>query len=164
MEERPYVSKKTLPNGKIVFEGFCIDLLNKLSEDLNFDYQISLVADGKYGDRINGTKEWDGLVGEILKGEFDAAVAPITITANRLEVVDLTDPFLQLGISMLMRIPEDSKSSFSILSFFWPLSSSVWIYWMIASIITVFIAVTVAIISPKESSKTFNIPVSFEID
>ncbi|KAE9549807.1 hypothetical protein FO519_006988 [Halicephalobus sp. NKZ332] len=158
IEERPYVSKKVLTNGKIVFEGFCVDLLNKLSEDLNFDYQISIVADGKYGDRINGTKEWDGMIGEVLKGEFDAAVAPITVTANRLEVVDFTDPFLQLGISMLMRIPEDSKSSFSILSFFWPLSSSVWIYWVISTIITVFVAVIVSIISPKECSKTFDIP------
>uniref|UniRef100_A0AC34RF31 Uncharacterized protein n=1 Tax=Panagrolaimus sp. JU765 TaxID=591449 RepID=A0AC34RF31_9BILA len=158
IEERPYVIKKTLPNGRVIYEGFCIDLLNRLSEDLNFEYKLTIVADGRYGDRINGTKEWDGMIGEILKGEADAAVAPITVTANRLEVVDFTDPFLQLGISMLMRIPEDHKASNSILSFFSPLSWNVWAFLILVTILSVFAVVTVTILSPTEDSKIFNGP------
>ena len=50
------------------------------------------------------------------------AVAPMTVTAGRLEVIDFTDPFLQLGISMLMRQPKQ-ESSASLTSFLWPLSA-----------------------------------------
>lgn len=55
------------------------------------------------------------------------AVAPITVTAGRLEVIDFTDPFLQLGISMLMRTP-NQKSSYSLTSFLLPLSARYFFY------------------------------------
>lgn len=149
--------RKILPNGRVVYEGFCIDLLNRLAHDLNFEYKLTIVPDGKYGEPINGTKDWDGLIGEILKGEATAAVAPITVTAGRLEVVDFTDPFLQLGISMLMKIPDDdNKASSSFLSFLLPLSPSVWMYWAFVTIFSVLAVPTIAILSPSESAEKFN--------
>uniref|UniRef100_A0A7E4VW39 Glutamate receptor ionotropic, kainate 2 n=1 Tax=Panagrellus redivivus TaxID=6233 RepID=A0A7E4VW39_PANRE len=157
IEERPYVIRKNLPNGATVLEGFCIDLLDRLSHDLNFEYKLTIMPDGKYGDQVNGTKEWDGLIGELLKGEADAAVAPITVTAHRLEVVDFTDPFLQLGISMLMRIPDEHKTSSSFLSFLWPLSPSIWMYWCLVSVGSVLAVTTSAILSPREPSRKFAI-------
>uniref|UniRef100_A0A914YWZ5 Uncharacterized protein n=1 Tax=Panagrolaimus superbus TaxID=310955 RepID=A0A914YWZ5_9BILA len=157
IEEKPYVMRKTLPNGRIIYEGFCIDLLNRLAHDLNFEYKLTIVPDGKYGEPINGTKDWDGLIGEILKGEATAAVAPITVTAGRLEVVDFTDPFLQLGISMLMKIPDDdNKASSSFLSFLLPLSPSVWMYWAFITVFSVLAVTTIAILSPHESAGQFN--------
>lgn len=60
--------QKTLPNGRIIFEGFCVDLLDKLAENLDFEYKINIVKDGKYGEQINGTYKWNGMIGEILSG------------------------------------------------------------------------------------------------
>ncbi|KAI1729782.1 ligated ion channel l-glutamate- and glycine-binding site domain-containing protein [Ditylenchus destructor] len=165
--EKPYVMEKISlssssdPTGKVVYEGFCIDLLNRLSYDLNFEYQLSIVADGKYGDELRenstgeGTGRWNGMIGEILRQEADVAVAPITVTAGRLEVVDFTNPFLQLGISMLMRQPDEKPSSF--LSFLWPLSPTVWVYSAVVTICTALSMVAVSVLSPSESSHVFNI-------
>ncbi|NXD46039.1 NMD3A protein, partial [Copsychus sechellarum] len=39
--------------------GYCIDLLEKLAEDMNFDFDLYIVGDGKYGAWKNG--HWTGL-------------------------------------------------------------------------------------------------------
>lgn len=70
VEEKPYTHKKSsrTGTGDIEYEGFCIDLLNKLSERLGFEYKIQIVSDGKYGEQLNGTDQWDGMIGELLNG------------------------------------------------------------------------------------------------
>ncbi|CCD67907.1 Glutamate receptor ionotropic, kainate 2 [Caenorhabditis elegans] len=156
IHEKPYVIEKIMPDGRIKHEGFCVDLLDKLAEMLHFNYTLKIVKDNKYGERKNGTDEWDGMIGEILRGDADMAVAPITVTATRLEVIDFTDPFLQLGISMLMRQP-NPKSSSSLTRFLWPLSASVWTFSAIATVITALLVTVAAVLSPKESTAEFKI-------
>lgn len=68
-------------NTNAQFEGFCIDLLHELSNDLGlflllislifllfvgFTYTIHVVRDNQYGNSINGT--WNGMIGEIIHG------------------------------------------------------------------------------------------------
>lgn len=45
-------------------EGYCIDLLNKLADEMGFSYQLHLVPDGQYG--ILTENGWTGLVKELL--------------------------------------------------------------------------------------------------
>lgn len=83
IEEAPYVIKKVLPNGKVgflqplyhlfqfVYEGFCIDLISRLAFSLRFQYQINIVKDGRYGEKLSEHNDWDGMVGEILRGVSD---------------------------------------------------------------------------------------------
>jgi len=53
--------------GMALWEGYCIDLLKKLSELMNFDYEIDPPANGEFGKRYpNGT--WDGMVGDLAMG------------------------------------------------------------------------------------------------
>jgi ionotropic glutamate receptor len=53
--------------GKALWEGYCIDLLQKLSELMGFDYEIVPPANGEFGKRYpNGT--WDGMVGDLAMG------------------------------------------------------------------------------------------------
>ncbi|CAI5453929.1 unnamed protein product [Caenorhabditis angaria] len=156
IHEKPYVIEKIMPDGRIKYEGFCVDLLDKLAEMLHFDYTLKIVKDNKYGERINGTDQWDGMIGEILRNDVDMAVAPITVTATRLEVIDFTDPFLQLGISMLMRQP-DQKSSSSLTSFLWPLSANVWTFSAFATVLTAILVTVAAFLSPKESTMEFSV-------
>lgn len=49
------------------WQGFCIDLLNYISRDLNFSYTINLVPDSTYGNSkiIDGEEVWDGMVKEL---------------------------------------------------------------------------------------------------
>ena len=53
-------------DGDDEFEGFIPDLLEHLSRRVGFRYEISLVADGKYGDRMVSGR-WNGMVGELTR-------------------------------------------------------------------------------------------------
>lgn len=49
------------------YEGYCMELTDKLADVLDFDFKVELVKDGKYGSRLqDGT--WDGMVGTLLRG------------------------------------------------------------------------------------------------
>jgi len=53
--------------GMVLWEGYCIDLLLKLSQLMDFDYEIVPPANGEFGKRYpNGT--WDGMVGDLAMG------------------------------------------------------------------------------------------------
>lgn len=52
--------------GKDLFEGFCIDLLHRISELAGFDYRIELVPDGKYGVFDFESGEWNGMVRQLI--------------------------------------------------------------------------------------------------
>ena len=54
----------------------------------------------------------------------DIAIAPMTITSEREEVVDFTKPFLSLGISIMIQKPDGAP--YSVFSFMDPLSYEIW--------------------------------------
>ncbi|WAQ98649.1 GLRK-like protein [Mya arenaria] len=62
---------KTMPKpvcGRELFTGFCMDLADAVSRELNIKFNVCLVKDGKYGEELeNGT--WNGLLGEVLRQE-----------------------------------------------------------------------------------------------
>lgn len=54
-------------NGNPIWEGYCIDMIQKLAEDLDFDYELVVPKKGTFGKRIAFNK-WDGLVGDLMTG------------------------------------------------------------------------------------------------
>lgn len=61
------------------FEGFCVDLLKLLRDRIpDFNYAIQLNSQNKYGVK-QPDGSWDGLVGDLLRGDADVAVASLTI-------------------------------------------------------------------------------------
>lgn len=54
--------------GNARYEGFCIDLLKDVAHLVGFHYTISIVQDGKYGVEDPETKQWNGIVRELLDG------------------------------------------------------------------------------------------------
>ena len=66
--------------------------------------------------RNKETGEWNGLIGELVKGEVDIAVAAMTVTSEREEVIDFVSPyFAQSGISIISRKPVRPRSLFKFL-------------------------------------------------
>ena len=59
--------------------------------------QVSLQEDGRYGALDENTGRWSGMIGSVMSGSADLAVADITQTAMRESVVDFTVPFDQVG-------------------------------------------------------------------
>ena len=57
--------------------------------------------------------------------EADIAIAPLTISSQRERVVDFSKPFMQLGISIMIKRPEKQKPG--VFSFMDPLDVKVWL-------------------------------------
>ncbi|KAL7057809.1 hypothetical protein AAHC03_016425 [Spirometra sp. Aus1] len=133
------------------WKGYCVDLLELISKDVGFNFTIQVAKDRNYGSLRtgpDGKEYYDGMVGEVLRGEADMAVAGLTITYDREKVLDFSTPFMTLGGSLLFTRPKSQKPS--IFSFLQPLSPTVWAY-----VITTYVGVSlglfiVARLSPYE--------------
>ncbi|XP_007237596.2 probable glutamate receptor isoform X1 [Astyanax mexicanus] len=132
-------------------EGYCMDLLSELAKKLGFKYKVHLVKDGSYG-RLDESGNWNGMIGEVVRGEADLAVAPLTLTAAREKAVGMTKPYMQTGISILMRrdITSEDSSMFDFLS---PFSGETWFGILVAYILTAVCICVVARVSPCEWSQ-----------
>lgn len=60
----------------------------------------------------------------------DMAVAPLTITLKRENVVDFTKPFMDVGISIMIKKPEIEKPG--VFSFMKPFSIQIWMFIVLA--------------------------------
>ncbi|KAF1768377.1 hypothetical protein GCK72_000189 [Caenorhabditis remanei] len=106
----------------------------KIANILKFTYTIQKVRDNAYGSKESNGK-WSGMVGELQRGDADLAVASLTISYGRSEVIDFTKP----------RITDSDWFKFMD-----PLSTQVWIM-TFASYFVVSIAIwIIAKISPYE--------------
>ncbi|XP_069392466.1 glutamate receptor ionotropic, NMDA 3B [Paralichthys olivaceus] len=103
--------------------GYCIDLLEKLAEDMGFTFDLYIVGDGKYG-ALSGTGRWTGLVGDLLGGTADMAVSSFSINSARSRVIDFTSPFYSTSLGILVRSRDTAAP---IGAFMWPLHWSMWV-------------------------------------
>lgn len=76
------------------------------------------------------------------------AIAPLTINEERQRVVDFTKPFMQTGISIMIKRPDKEKPG--VFSFMYPLSNNVWVCVMMAFLGVSFILFFVGRWSPYE--------------
>ncbi|XP_047425076.1 glutamate receptor ionotropic, NMDA 3A [Mugil cephalus] len=116
------------PNGSVSTDlkkccyGYCMDLLEKLAEDMGFTYDLYIVGDGKYGGLKNG--RWTGLVGDLLSGAAHLAVTSFSINSARSQVIDFTSPFFSTSLGILVRTRDTAAP---IGAFMWPLHWSMWL-------------------------------------
>ena len=104
VESIPWLFKKIDPatndvvvdrEGRPVYEGYCMDLLAKIAEKLDFAFEVVIAPEGghRYGRKDEASGEWDGLVGDLARGETDLIVADLTMTSEREEVIDFVSPY-----------------------------------------------------------------------
>ncbi|BET00801.1 kainate selective glutamate receptor activity [Nesidiocoris tenuis] len=133
------------------FEGFGVDLIHELSEMTGFNYTFRVQEDKSSGNPVtlpNGTRVWNGMIGEVLAGRADLAIADITITRERERDADFTMPFMSLGISILYRKPMAAPPS--LFSFLSPFSYEVWGYMLSAYLGVSFLLYVIARICSQE--------------
>ena len=68
---------------------YIVDLAEMLAQELNLEFEIQVVKDGQYGvsdPSVPGG--WTGMIGELVRNEADVAISPLTINAQREQVVD----------------------------------------------------------------------------
>jgi len=79
--------------GKIV--GFDVDLLNAVAERAGLQLEW-----------IN--TKWDGIFVALANGEFDVVISAVTITDERKQTVDFSDPYFNAGQAMAVRADNTS--------------------------------------------------------
>ncbi|CAG5028258.1 unnamed protein product [Parnassius apollo] len=106
------------------YEGFGIELIEELAKMNEFNYTFEIQADGVYGAYDKKQRKWSGMMAKIMDGRADFAITDLTITSARQKVVDFTNPFMNLGITILYKKP--TKQPPNLFSFIFPFSYEVW--------------------------------------
>ncbi len=59
---------------------------------------------------VNDAEEsghWNGMIGELIRGEADMCIAPLTISSIRERAVEFSKPFMNIGISIMIKKPKE---------------------------------------------------------
>jgi len=75
--------------------GFDMDIISELSERAGFEYNLR-------------TMDFNGIIPAVQTGNVDIAIAGITITEERAEIVDFSDPYYDSGLRILVSANDDS--------------------------------------------------------
>lgn len=79
-------------------EGFDIDLINAVAEKVGFTINLEVV-------------EFDGIVSGMGTGRYDIGIAGMTITEERAESFDFSDPYYDAGLMLAVREDEEEIQS-----------------------------------------------------
>jgi len=113
VQEKPYVMVREDKNltGNARYEGFCIDLLKAIANQVDFNYDIRLVPDDKYGAYDQETKEWNGIVRELMDKASRALIFCINLTrVHALAVKSLSFIIGTEGCNLFISLRGDRKS------------------------------------------------------
>lgn len=64
-----------------------MDLLSEVAKKVGFKYKVRLVKDGAYG-RQDESGNWNGMIGEVVRGVSSAAFKPVKTLQNLKERKD----------------------------------------------------------------------------
>lgn len=78
--------------------GFDIDLMNEIGERANLEVQFQNV-------------NFDGIIPGLTSGLYDAAISAMTITEDRAQQVDFSDPYFDADQSLLVQSGSDIQST-----------------------------------------------------
>ncbi|MFW5689194.1 MAG: basic amino acid ABC transporter substrate-binding protein [Spirochaetota bacterium] len=70
--------------------GYDIDLMRAIAEAAGFEVEFRNTA-------------WDGIFAGLATGEYDAVISSVTITEERMETMDFSDPYINAGQVLIVR-------------------------------------------------------------
>uniref|UniRef100_A0A0N5AJG7 Glutamate receptor n=1 Tax=Syphacia muris TaxID=451379 RepID=A0A0N5AJG7_9BILA len=109
--------------------GYCVDLLEKLAKDIGFTYTLYKVRDEKWGIKMeNG---WNGLIQDLILHKADMCVTSLKLNSERARDIDFSIPFLETGITIIVKIRSGVLSPTAFLE---PFEYSTWVIILLISI------------------------------
>jgi len=76
------------------YVGFDMDIIREIGRRLSMDVQVINVA-------------WEGIIPGLLSGHYDVIISAMTITNERAQAVDFSDPYFATGQVILVRADDD---------------------------------------------------------
>ncbi|ELU10007.1 hypothetical protein CAPTEDRAFT_43271, partial [Capitella teleta] len=125
--------------------GLCLDLIKELQVLLNFQYTVHLSKDGFYGARDPKTDTWNGMMKELQYFEADVSISALFITEERLHTFDMTKPYMDLGLDVLIAKEGVDGSAFN---FFRPFDTALWMAILVCNIACGFLVCSCSYLSP----------------
>ncbi|CAI5483988.1 unnamed protein product [Closterium sp. Yama58-4] len=108
------------------FTGFCVEVFQRAMELLPYPVGYSLVAYDFAGN------SYEDLIRSVANKVYDGAVGDITVTADRAQIVDFTQPFMESGLGLVVPVLQGDPAN--PWAFLYPFTGSMWAL-MIASIV-----------------------------
>ncbi|XP_076063836.1 uncharacterized protein LOC143038484 isoform X2 [Oratosquilla oratoria] len=99
----PFSENRRLANGTTKIGGILEDVFEQMSIILDFTYTCRQPEDHEFGVFDNGS--WSGLMGELVEGRADVAVASLDNTYHRTQYVDFPTPIDFIRYTVFMRQP-----------------------------------------------------------
>lgn len=95
VSDNSFVPFEFVEDGELV--GFDIELITAIAEEVGFEIE---------GGEIE-TTNFDGIIPGLQTGQFEIAIAGMSITEDRAEVIDFADPYYESGIAIAVPVDND---------------------------------------------------------
>ena len=129
-----------------ITNGIDFKLISTLSQYFNFTWS-SIYANNMWGNKLpNGT--WTGMIGDVIYGRADIALGDLSLTDERLTVVDFTTPYLYSPATFLTR----NNLKLSQMAILKPFDISVWITMITTFVLSSFLIHICLILTSTKST------------
>ncbi|XP_065844844.1 glutamate receptor 2-like [Oscarella lobularis] len=125
--------------------GFMVDVMDYLSQALDFTYNITLLGDGHTGsagvygtvtiNETTGEVNATGLIGLVYNCKADLAIGSLAISIERQKVIDFSKPWHDYGL--ILMAPNPAVIPSSIWSCFSPFSVGAWMLVLTALVLAI---------------------------
>lgn len=99
VSDNSFVPFEFVEDGELV--GFDIDLITAVAEEAGFEFE---------GGEIE-TTNFDGIIPGLQTGQFEIAIAGMSITEDRAKVIDFADPYYESGLTIAVQKDNDDINS-----------------------------------------------------
>ncbi|MHA6252562.1 transporter substrate-binding domain-containing protein [Oceanobacillus sp. CAU 1775] len=99
VSDNSFVPFEFVEDGELV--GFDIDLITAIAEEVGFEFE---------GGEIE-TTNFDGIIPGLQTGQFEIAIAGMSITEDRAKVIDFADPYYESGLTIAVQKDNEDINS-----------------------------------------------------
>ncbi|KAG1653900.1 Glutamate receptor ionotropic, delta-1 [Nymphon striatum] len=108
IEHEPFV-KIEQRGPQLIISGICLEMMNAMKKAADFEFSVYEAPDGQFG-RLNKGR-WNGMIGEVINKRADMAMASFTPSAERMEFVDFTSPFVEGYLAIFYKMTKPVPNS-----------------------------------------------------
>merc|ERR1711892_348992 len=113
------------------YEGYIMDLVEAVSDAAGLDYTLN-----------DKSTNYNSLIQDLIDNKTDLAVADMTISEERMDIIDFSLPFMTVGLTAIMKKP--SIKDPSLFSFLSPFSANIWVFILAAYVAVSFLLTAVS--------------------